>query len=118
MLWLAAFGNRAALMRDAASGARAARRLVSRQIHPSGSTIVDGNTPQGILDRLTALYPKAIDLSLDRVRRLLADLGDPQDRLPPIVHVAGTNGKGSTVAHLRAMAEAPGHRPHAYNSRQ
>ncbi len=116
MLWLAAFGNRAALMRDAASGARAARRLVSRQIHPSGSTIVDGNTPQGILDRLTALYPKAIDLSLDRVRRLLADLGDPQDRLPPIVHVAGTNGKGSTVAYLRAMAEAAGYRVHVYTS--
>jgi dihydrofolate synthase / folylpolyglutamate synthase len=78
--------------------------------------IVDGNTPQGILDRLTALYPKAIDLSLDRVRRLLAELGDPQDRLPPVVHVAGTNGKGSTVAYLRAMAEASGYRAHVYTS--
>jgi dihydrofolate synthase/folylpolyglutamate synthase len=78
--------------------------------------IVDGNTPQTILDRLTALYPKAIDLSLDRIRRLLADLGDPQDRLPPVVHVAGTNGKGSTVAYLRAMAEASGYSAHVYTS--
>jgi dihydrofolate synthase/folylpolyglutamate synthase len=77
---------------------------------------VDGNTPQTILDRLTALYPKAIDLSLDRVRRLLADLGNPQDRLPPVVHVAGTNGKGSTVAYLRAIAEAAGYRAHVYTS--
>jgi dihydrofolate synthase/folylpolyglutamate synthase len=77
---------------------------------------VDGNSPQGILDRLTALYPKAIDLTLDRVERLLADLGDPQDRLPPVVHVAGTNGKGSTVAYLRAIAEAAGYRAHVYTS--
>ncbi len=74
------------------------------------------NTPEGILERLNALYPKAIDLSLDRVRRLLADLGDPQDRLPPVIHVAGTNGKGSTVAYLRAIAEAAGYRAHAYTS--
>src|SRR3954470_8723207 len=78
--------------------------------------IVDGNTPQGILDRLTALYPKAIDLSLDRIRRLLADLGDPQDRLPPVLHVAGTNGKGSTVAYLRAALEAAGNKVHVYTS--
>ena len=77
---------------------------------------MDGNTPQRILDRLNALYPKAIDLSLDRVRRLLADLGDPQDRLPPVIHVAGTNGKGSTVAYLRAMSEAAGYRAHVYTS--
>jgi dihydrofolate synthase/folylpolyglutamate synthase len=77
---------------------------------------LDGNTPQRILDRLNALYPKAIDLSLDRVWRLLADLGDPQDRLPPVVHVAGTNGKGSTVAYLRAISEAAGYRAHVYTS--
>jgi dihydrofolate synthase/folylpolyglutamate synthase len=77
---------------------------------------LDGNTPQRILDRLNALYPKAIDLSLDRVWRLLADLGDPQHRLPPVVHVAGTNGKGSTVAYLRAIAEAAGYRAHVYTS--
>lgn len=77
---------------------------------------MDGNSPQRILDRLNALYPKAIDLSLDRVRRLLADLGDPQDRLPPVIHVAGTNGKGSTIAYLRAMSEAAGYRAHVYTS--
>ena len=49
---------------------------------------MDGNTPDRILDRLNALYPKAIDLSLERVERLLADLGAPQDHLPPVVHVA------------------------------
>ncbi len=69
-----------------------------------------------ILDRLTRLHPKAIDLSLDRMLRLLADLGDPQDRLPPAIHVAGTNGKGSTVATLAALAEAAGLRAHAYTS--
>jgi dihydrofolate synthase/folylpolyglutamate synthase len=69
-----------------------------------------------VLERLTALYPKAIDLSLDRVRRLMADLGDPQERLPPTIHVAGTNGKGSTVAYLRAMLEAAGRRVHVYTS--
>ena len=60
------------------------------------------------LARLQALHPKLIDLSLDRMRRLCAALGDPQDRMPPVIHVAGTNGKGSTVAYLRAMAEAAG----------
>jgi dihydrofolate synthase/folylpolyglutamate synthase len=68
------------------------------------------------LSRLTRLHPKAIDLSLDRMRRLLADLGDPQDRLPPVIHVAGTNGKGSTVATLAALAEAAGSTAHAYTS--
>jgi len=77
---------------------------------------VDGNTPQRILDRLTALYPKAIDLTLERIGGLLADLGNPQLRLAPVIHVAGTNGKGSTVAFLRAMAEAAGYRVHAYTS--
>jgi dihydrofolate synthase/folylpolyglutamate synthase len=61
-----------------------------------------------IITRLHALYPKLIDLSLDRVERLLHALGDPQTRLPPVVHVAGTNGKGSTCAFLRAIAEAAG----------
>ncbi len=69
-----------------------------------------------ILDRLKALHPKAIDLSLDRVRRLMADLGDPQECLPPTIHVAGTNGKGSTVAALRAILEAAGRRVHVYTS--
>jgi dihydrofolate synthase / folylpolyglutamate synthase len=69
-----------------------------------------------ILDRLTALYPRAIDLSLERLRLLLEDLGNPQDRLPPVVHIAGTNGKGSTIAYLRAAAEAAGYRAHVYTS--
>lgn len=77
---------------------------------------MDGDGPVAILDRLNSLYPKAIDLSLDRVRALLADLGDPQDRLPPVVHVAGTNGKGSTIAYLRAILEAAGYRVHVYTS--
>ena len=68
------------------------------------------------LARLQALHPKAIDLSLGRVLRLLADLGDPQKSLPPVVHVAGTNGKGSTVATLRAIAEAAGKRTHVHTS--
>jgi len=74
------------------------------------------SAPDPILERLTRLHPKAIDLSLDRIRRLMADLGDPQDRLPPVVHVTGTNGKGSTVAYVRAIAEAAGYRVHAYTS--
>jgi len=69
-----------------------------------------------VLERLGRLHPKLIDLSLGRVERLLATLGSPQDKLPPIVHVAGTNGKGSTIATLRACLEAGGYRVHAYTS--
>lgn len=72
--------------------------------------------PDAVLERLLALHPKIIDLSLDRVLRLLNDLGNPQDSLPPVIHVAGTNGKGSVVAFLRAFLEAAGHRVHAYTS--
>ncbi|WP_245215545.1 bifunctional folylpolyglutamate synthase/dihydrofolate synthase [Pararoseomonas baculiformis] len=69
-----------------------------------------------IIDRLHALHPKLIDLSLDRLQRCLDALGNPERRLPPVVHVAGTNGKGSTCAFLRAIAEAAGQRVHAYTS--
>ena len=69
-----------------------------------------------ILARLTALHPKRIDLSLDRVQRLLSALGNPERKLPPVIHVAGTNGKGSTVAFLRAILEASGQRVHTYTS--
>jgi len=69
-----------------------------------------------ISQRLLARHPQRIDLSLDRMRALCRALGDPQDRLPPVVHVAGTNGKGSTVALIRAIAEAAGLRVHAYTS--
>lgn len=66
--------------------------------------------------RFTRLHPKSIDLSLDRIRRLLHRLGDPQRKVPPVIHVAGTNGKGSTVAYLRAILNAAGRRVHAYTS--
>lgn len=69
-----------------------------------------------ISKRLRARHPQRIDLSLERMRVLCAALGDPQHRLPPVVHVAGTNGKGSTVAFIRAIAEAAGLRVHVYTS--
>jgi dihydrofolate synthase/folylpolyglutamate synthase len=68
------------------------------------------------LERLKQLHPKRIDLTLDRVERLLDRMGHPEGRLPPVVHVAGTNGKGSVVAFLRAILEAAGHRVHVYTS--
>ena len=76
-------------------------------------------TPESIdaaLARLSRHHPKKIDLSLDRMERLLEALGRPQDRLPPVIHVAGTNGKGSTAAFLKAIAEAAGDRVHVYTS--
>ena len=69
-----------------------------------------------IIDRLHGLYPRLIDLSLDRLQRLLAQLSHPEDRLPPVIHVGGTNGKGSTCAFMRAVAEAAGWRVHVYTS--
>jgi dihydrofolate synthase/folylpolyglutamate synthase len=75
---------------------------------PSGSTT--------LLERLKALHPQSIDLSLGRIERLLAALGHPERRLPPVVHVAGTNGKGSLLAFLRATTEALGKRVHVYTS--
>ena len=69
-----------------------------------------------ILERMMALHPKVIDLTLDRVWRLLDRLGNPQNDLPPVIHLAGTNGKGSTQAMIRAGLEAAGKRVHAYTS--
>lgn len=69
-----------------------------------------------ILERMMSLHPKIIDLTLDRVWRLLDALGNPQNALPPVIHIAGTNGKGSTQAMLRAGLEAAGCRVHAYTS--
>ncbi|MGL4322913.1 MAG: bifunctional folylpolyglutamate synthase/dihydrofolate synthase [Beijerinckiaceae bacterium] len=69
-----------------------------------------------LLDRFIALHPKLIDLSLDRIQRLLGVLGDPHKRLPPVIHVAGTNGKGSTVAFMRAVLEAAGLCVHVFTS--
>lgn len=73
-------------------------------------------TSETILDRLLSLHPKRIDLVLDRIQRLLAALGHPEKRLPPVLHVAGTNGKGSTCAFARAMLEAQGLAVHVYTS--
>lgn len=69
-----------------------------------------------VLTRLMQLHPKKIDLSLGRIERLLAVLGNPHKHLPPTVHVAGTKGKGSTVATMRACLEAAGYQVHAYTS--
>lgn len=68
------------------------------------------------LERFLALHPKLIDLSLGRIERLLHALGDPHLSLPPVIHVAGTNGKGSTVAFMRAILEAAGLSVHVYTS--
>jgi len=73
-------------------------------------------TSDVILARLMALHPKLIDLTLGRMERLLAALGHPERALPPVIHIAGTNGKGSTLACLRAGLEAEGARVHAYTS--
>ncbi|EAP78330.1 bifunctional folylpolyglutamate synthase/dihydrofolate synthase [Roseovarius nubinhibens] len=73
-------------------------------------------TSDVILERMMSLHPKIIDLTLDRVWRLLEALGNPQDDLPPVIHIAGTNGKGSTQAMIRAGLEAAGKRVHAYTS--
>jgi dihydrofolate synthase/folylpolyglutamate synthase len=69
-----------------------------------------------LIARLSALHPNRIDLGLDRMHRLLAQLDHPERKLPPVIHVAGTNGKGSTVAYLRAMLEAAGLRVHVFTS--
>jgi dihydrofolate synthase / folylpolyglutamate synthase len=69
-----------------------------------------------ILARLLTLHPKRIDLSLGRIERLLAALDHPEQKLPPVIHVAGTNGKGSTIAFMRAILEAAGQRVHVYTS--
>ncbi|MBZ0218673.1 MAG: hypothetical protein K8F25_19105, partial [Fimbriimonadaceae bacterium] len=69
-----------------------------------------------ILERLLALHPKKIDLSLGRIERLLAALGHPERRVPRVIHVAGTNGKGSTASFIRAVLEAHGRLVHLYTS--
>ena len=69
-----------------------------------------------ILQRLLNLHPREIDLSLGRIEHLMTTLGNPERRLPPIIHVTGTNGKGSTTAFMRAMLEADGRRVHVYSS--
>src|SRR5246127_5462685 len=74
------------------------------------------NAVDSIVTRLVALHPKRIDLTLERMWRILAALGHPERRLPPVIHVAGTNGKGSTIAFMRAILEAAGLAVHVYTS--
>ena len=74
------------------------------------------DSSDALIARFLALHPRVIDLSLGRIERLLADLGHPERRLPPTIHVAGTNGKGSTIAFMRAILEAGGLSVHAYTS--
>lgn len=69
-----------------------------------------------LIERLSELHPKGFDLSLDRIRRLLGSLGNPQDRMPPVIHIAGTNGKGSASAFSRALLEAAGLKVHVHTS--
>ncbi len=78
--------------------------------------MVTDTDSRAVLDRLIKLHPKIIDLALDRVFDLLAALDHPEQKLPPVVHVAGTNGKGSTIAMLRAMLESAGRRVQVYTS--
>jgi len=78
--------------------------------------VTSTNTSDAILARMMALHPKIIDLTLDRMWRLLEALGNPQEKLPPVVHLAGTNGKGSTQAIVRAGLEGRGDKVHAYTS--
>ena len=78
------------------------------EVQPQGSSV--------ILERLERLHPKRIDLSLGRIESLLAALDDPQTRLPPVVHIAGTNGKGSVVAFMEATLQAAGYSVHTYVS--
>ena len=69
-----------------------------------------------ILEQMMSLHPKEIDLTLDRVWRLLEAVGSPEKSLPPVIHIAGTNGKGSTLAMLRSGLESEGKAIHAYTS--
>src|SRR5262249_24105881 len=89
-------------------------RLVERQRFDTAMSVASKSDV--ILERLLALHPKRIDLVLDRIVRLLARLDHPEEKLPPVIHVAGTNGKGSTVAFSRAMLEAQGLKAHVYTS--
>ena len=73
-------------------------------------------TSAKLLAEMKLLHPQLIDLSLGRVERLLGKLGDPHTKLPPVVHIAGTNGKGSVTAYLKAILEAAGARVHVYTS--
>lgn len=87
---------------------------VSGQI--TGTSKDDTVRVQLSLARLAMLHPKLIDLGLARTFALLDKLGNPHHRLPPTIHISGTNGKGSVIAHMRAMAEGCGLHVHVYSS--
>ena len=81
------------------------------------SAATPGQTPlDHVVARVSKLHPSRIDLTLDRMQRILARLDHPERRLPPVIHVAGTNGKGSTVAYLRSILEAADLKVHVYTS--
>jgi dihydrofolate synthase/folylpolyglutamate synthase len=80
------------------------------------NSIVPSGSADIVLERLNKLHPKIIDLELGRVLKLLDRVGNPEKRLPPVIHVAGTNGKGSVIAYLRSILEAAGYRVHVYTS--
>jgi len=82
----------------------------------NASTPTPSSSSDIVLERLNKLHPKLIDLELGRVQRLLERVGNPEKKLPPVIHVAGTNGKGSVIAYLRAFLEAAGYRVHVYTS--
>src|SRR5581483_10417944 len=105
-------GRFAAATAPAAAGA-VGRRTRGERVSDSGS---DAASLGAVAARLLALHPKRIDLSLGRIERLLDALGHPERRLPPLIHVAGTNGKGSTIAFARAILEAAGKSVHVYTS--
>jgi dihydrofolate synthase / folylpolyglutamate synthase len=89
---------------------------LSNELQPEPGASASRVRADAALTRLHGLYPKLIDLKLDRLQRLLADLGNPERHLPPVIHVAGTNGKGSVCAFARAVAEAAGLRVHVFTS--
>lgn len=83
---------------------------------PIPDSATAGGGLAAILERAQRLHPRVIDLSLERIERLLARLGNPERALPPVIHIAGTNGKGSVLAILRAVCEAAGYAVHRYTS--
>ena len=104
----------ASILKHPDDGARPPRRRLTPLADPDYDPI---RASDAVIQRLRAHHPILIDLTTGRVERLLAALGRPQDkRLPPVIHVAGTNGKGSTIAFLRAIAEAAGLKAHALTS--
>ena len=107
---------RAPIAEVAAAPPSAAGRVPGSGFSPGGMTPHQMTPVDSILTRLLALHPKRIDLSLERMWRVLERLGNPQRKVPPVIHVAGTNGKGSTIAFLRAMLEAAGKNVHVYTS--